>query len=178
MEKKQIEAWKAEHGAIFMLQVENKELYLRAPKMVDYKRAFAKLTEGEIAFAEELLNILFIGGDEIVKTDDAYFLPIKDQLVKLADYEDPIIEKGRPNSTIIVGDVSCKVRVITREDLRIAEAKNPNNKPFVTQEKLFEMIEVEADEAFNDKNKAEIRMPLYKAIEQLQKQKVGFLKKL
>ena len=35
------------------------------------------------------------------------------------------------NSIITIEGFSCKVRVITRNDIKIAEKKNPSGKPFV-----------------------------------------------
>ena len=70
------------------------------------------------------------------------------------------------------------IRVITREDIRLAEKKNPANKPFQTQEALFDMVVISKDAEFEDKNNPDFRFPLYQAIEKLQNQKIGRLKKL
>lgn len=49
--------------------------YLRPPNRKDLSYAqSAKQTGGDLKFNEALLNNCFIGGDEIVKTKDSYFL--------------------------------------------------------------------------------------------------------
>ena len=177
--QKQINEWKEKYGEVYELPVEDKKCYLRAPKMADFKRAFSALqNDGELAFGEVLLNTLFIGGDEEIKTNDDYFFPARKELKEFFIYDDAeIIEEGNV-SIIVIGDAKCKVRVITREDIKIAEKKNPGSKPFVTQEKLFERILLEKDDAFNNKENASLRFPLYQAIEKLQNKKIATIKKL
>jgi hypothetical protein len=179
--EKQIKEWKEQYGNVYELPVEDKVVYLRQPKMVDYKRAFTAMQKnGEISFGEEMLACLVIGGDEEIKTNDEYFLPAKKVLTEFFNYDDAEINpvEGTNNSEIIVAGSKCLVRIITRNDIKIAEKKNPSGKPFVTQEKLFEMVCLEMDEAFKDKNNPEFRFPLYQAIEQLQNKKIAILKKL
>jgi hypothetical protein len=180
VQKEQIEQWKADFGGVYLLPVGDKEGFLKEPNMIDFKRAFkAMVSQGDIAFGEELLKALWLDGDKEILEKDEYFIPAKKQLKDFFNYDDAIIEKlPQGKSKITIGDASCTVRFIKREDLQRAEAANPGNKTFVTQEKLFDRIVVDKDEAFNDKNNASIRFPLYQAIEELQNQKVAFLKKL
>lgn len=176
---KQIQEWKEKYGGVYALPVEDKIAYLREPKMKDFKRAFSAMQDnGDLAFGEEMINQLFIGGDEEIKTDDAYFLPARKEIKEFFNFEEPEITKEKNNSIITIGEVSCKVRLITRADLKLAEKKNPGSKPFVTQEKLFEAICIEKDAAFEDRDNASVRFPLYQAIEKLQNQKVAIIKKL
>jgi Icc-related predicted phosphoesterase len=179
IDDKQINEWKEKHGNVYELPVEDKVAYLREPKMKDFKRAFTAMqNNGDLAFGEEMINLLFIGGDEEIKTNDEYFLPARKEIKEFFDFEDPEIAKEKNNSIITIGGFSCKVRMITRNDLKLAEKKNPSGKPFVTQEKLFEAVCLEKDDAFNDRDNASIRFPLYQAIEKLQNQKVAIIKKL
>lgn len=177
--EKQITDWKKQHGGVYELPVDDKTAYLREPKMADYKRAFTAMQKhGDLAFGEVMLNVLFIGGDEEIKTVDEYFLPARKELSEFFEYDDAEITSKDANSIITIGTAKCTVRKITREDIKIAERKNPSQKPFVTQEKLFERVCLEKDEAFNNKENANIRFPLYQAIEKLQNQKLATLKKL
>lgn len=176
----QIEAWKVQFTDVYQLPVEDKVCYIRAPRMMDWKRAFnAMQKSGDIAFAEEMLNAVWLGGDEEIKSKDEYFLPLRKELVSLFNYADAGLTPcaGR-NTEVRIEGHRCLVRVITREDLKIAERKNPSGKPFVTQETLFDLVCLEKDEAFEDKDNAKIRFPLYQAIESLQNQKIAQLKKL
>ena len=176
-----IKEWKEIHGGVFEFQVDDKTCYLREPKMQDFKRAFSALQDdSEIAFGEEMLAALWLDGDQEIKLNDDYFLTARRDLTKLLKYDDAEINDGENRQSIIkIGDHSVTVRVITREDLKLAEKRNPAQKPFVTQEILFDMIKVApVPEEFNDKNNPEIRFPLYTAIEKLQTKKVAQLKKL
>lgn len=176
--KQQLAEWEAKHE-VFELPVDDKTGYLRAPEMSDYKRAMTAMQKnGEVAFGEEMLNALWLGGDEEIKTDDAYFLPARNELLGFLNYEDAEIKAlGDGKSEIRINGHKCIVRAITRNDLKVAEKKNPGNKVFVTQENLFAMVCLEKDKAFGDKQNADMRFPLFQAIEKLQKQKTAFLKK-
>lgn len=174
-----INGWKEQFGGVYELPVDDKTAYLREPKMQDFKRAFTAMTNGgNLAFGEEMINVLFIGGDEEIKTNDEYFLPARKEMKDFFNFDEAEIESEGNNSIITIGDYKCKVRIITRNDIKLAEKKNPSDKPFVTQEKLFEAVCIEKDEAFNDRNNASIRFPLYQAIEKLQNKKFALLKKL
>lgn len=180
VKQEQINEWKAKFGGVYALPIEDKTGYLREPNMMDYKRAFSAMQKnGDIAFGEEMLSALWIGGDEIIKTQDEYFLSAKKVLIDFFNYNDPIINSiGKGKSEVLIGEERCVLRVITREDLRLAEKKNPAGKPFASQEYLFEMVCEEKTDGFKDKNNAEIRFPLYQALEKLQTEKIGLLKKL
>lgn len=179
IDDKQIQEWKEKYGSVYELPVEDKVAYLREPKMKDFKRAFTAMqNNGDLAFGEEMINVLFIGGDEEIKSNDDYFLPARKEIKEFFNFEEAEITKEKNNSIITIAGAVCKVRMITRDDLKIAEKENPSGKPFVTQEKLFDRICLEKDEAFNDRDNANIRFPLYQAIEKLQNQKVAIIKKL
>lgn len=176
----QIDNWKAEHGAVYKLPVGDKEAFLREPKMTDFKRAFgAMLDDGDVAFGEELLRALWLDGDKEIRDIDDYFIPARKKLKNFFNYDDAIIEKlSQGKSKITINGKSCVIRFIQREDLKRAEAANPSNKTFVTQEKLFERVCEKKDAAFKDKNNASFRFPLYKALEELQNTKYVALEKL
>lgn len=180
VDQKQIDEWKAEHGSVFALEVGDKTAYLKEPKMKDYKRAFTALQdESEIAFGEAMLSSLWLDGDTEIKTNDEYFITARKDLTKLLKYEDAEVEDLKNRETLIkIGDETAKIRVITREDLKMAEKRNPSQKPFATQEALFELIKLEASAGFDDRDNAVIRFPLYGAIEKLQNKKIVQLKKL
>lgn len=176
-----IQEWKEKYGGVYEFPVDDKVCYLRIPTMADYKRVFNAMDdEGEVGFGEEMLRALWLEGDEDIRKDDDYFIPARKKLTKFLKYPDAeITELADRKFNIKIQDAVTCVRVITREDIKTAERKNPSSKPFVTQEKLYELIKVgEHSAEFDNKEDAEIRMPLYKAIEELQNRKVAQLKKL
>lgn len=177
--EKQLVELELKYGPLYELPVDDKIAYLREPKMADYKQAFSAMSEdGDIAFGEVMLRVLMVAGDNDIKTNDDYFLPARKKLMKFFNYDDAEINKlENGKSEIVIGEHKCIVRKITRADLKLAEKRNPSNKPFVTQEKLFDIICLEKDEAFNNRTNAQIRFPLFQAIEQIQITKVATLKK-
>ena len=176
---KELQELELKYGELYDLPVGDKLAHLRAPNMADYKRAFSAMQKGgDIDFGEAMLEALYVGGDIEIKTVDAYFLPARKVLMEFFNYDDAVITNLKnEQSEIKIGENKCVVRIITRDDLKLAEKKNPSGKPFVTQEKLFDLVCVSKDEAFNDRNNAQLRFPLFQAIEQLQNQKVALLKK-
>lgn len=176
----QIQEWKDKHGGVYELPIENKIIYLRAPKMVDFKAGMTQLVKnGEIDYAETMLRLLTIGGDVEIINDDEYFSELKRKVQELIEYEPAeIIRESNFKRRLIIEGFEVVVRKPTREDLRKAEQQNPNHKQFVTQEKLFDIIKESADDVFKDKDNADFRMPLYAAIETIQKEKIARLKKL
>jgi len=176
---KELQELEAKHGTLYDLPVGDKVAHLREPNMADYKRAFLAMQRGtDVDFGEAMLDALFVAGDEEIKKVDDYFLPARKALIDFFNYNDAIVTPLKNNlSEIKIGEHKCTVRKITRDDLKMAEKKNPSAKPFVTQEKLFEIVCIEKDEAFNNRSNAQIRFPLFQAIEQLQNEKVALLKK-
>ncbi|WP_158651372.1 hypothetical protein [Pseudotamlana carrageenivorans] len=175
----QLETLENQYGDMYELPVGDKIAYLREPNMVDYKRAFSAMQRGtDIDFGEAMLDALFVAGDEDIKKVDDYFMPARKILIDFFNYDDAEVTPLKDGKyKIDIGEHSCVVRKITRDDLKLAEKKNPSGKPFVTQEKLFEIVCVEKDQAFNNRGDAKIRFPLFQAIEELQNQKVAILKK-
>ena len=176
----QIQEWKEKHGDLFELPIDDKVLYLRAPKMVDFKAGMtAMMKGGEVSYTETMLQLLVIGGDVEILSDDDYFKTLQTETQELIKYDDPEIEiLSNGQRRFIINGAEVIVRKPTREDLRKADQQNPSNKPFVTQEKLFDLIKIKADDVFSDKDNAEVRFQLYKGIELIQKEKFGQLKKL
>ncbi|MFC4164001.1 hypothetical protein ACFOWU_10065 [Epilithonimonas zeae] len=175
----QIQEWKEKYGGVYELPIEDKSVFLREPRMPDFKRAFTAMQKGgDIAFGEDMLNTLWLEGDEEIRKNDEYFLPARKELVDFFNYPDAVTKTVKNGTEITVEDSKCTVRVITREDIRMAEKRNPSGKPFQTQEALFDQIVLSKDAAYNDKDNPQIRFPLYQAIEKLQNKKIASLKKL
>lgn len=179
VKNQELSALEAQYGTLYELPVDDKIAYLREPNMADYKRAFTAMQKGgDIEFGEAMLDALFVGGDKEIKTDDDYFNPARKVLMDFFNYDDAVVKNLSDGKyEITIGEAKCTIRKITRTDLKMAEKKNPSGKPFVTQEKLFEMVVLEKDDAFNNRSNAQIRFPLFQAMEQLQNEKVALLKK-
>jgi hypothetical protein len=91
--KEQIEQWKAKHGDVFCIKVEEKACYLKKPsrKTLGYASMAAKTNP--LKFNEVLLNDCWLAGDEDIKTDDDLFLSVTGKMVELIEVKEADLEK-------------------------------------------------------------------------------------
>lgn len=86
--KEQIEAWKKQHGDIYLITVEDKSCVLRKPTRQEL--SFVSGITDPMQFTETLLKQLWLGGDEDMQERDEYFLAISsklDTVLKLKEAE-------------------------------------------------------------------------------------------
>lgn len=94
VDQKQIEAWKAAHGEIFTIEFEDgKAAFLKKPSRKILKAAMAKMQTDPLSFVERILTDCWLGGDEEVKTDDAYFFGAAEQLEGLMENKKAELKK-------------------------------------------------------------------------------------
>jgi len=91
--KKEIEALKAKHGQLHMLNVEDKWAILKAPSRTVLSLASVKGTQDPMRFNEIILKNCMVLGDEEIRTDDAYFLAASGQLSKIIEMKEASLEK-------------------------------------------------------------------------------------
>nr|DAV05767.1 MAG TPA: hypothetical protein [Caudoviricetes sp.] len=86
--QEQIDAWKKEHGDIYLITVEDKSCVLRKPTRQEL--SFVSGITDPMQFTETLLKQLWLGGDEDMQERDEYFLAISsklDTVLKLKEAE-------------------------------------------------------------------------------------------
>jgi hypothetical protein len=86
--KEQIDAWKKQHGDIYLITVEDKSCVLRKPTRQEL--SFVSGITDPMQFTETLLKQLWLGGDEDMQERDDYFLAISsklDTVLKLKEAE-------------------------------------------------------------------------------------------
>ena len=86
--KEQIDAWKKQHGDIYLITVEDKSCVLRKPTRQEL--SFVSGITDPMQFTETLLKQLWLGGDEDMRERDEYFLAISsklDTVLKLKEAE-------------------------------------------------------------------------------------------
>ena len=86
--KEQIDAWKKQHGDIYLITVEDKSCVLRKPTRQEL--SFVSGITDPMLFTETLLKHLWLAGDEDMKERDEYFLAISsklDTVLKLKEAE-------------------------------------------------------------------------------------------
>lgn len=87
-----IEAWKKEHGELFMITVENKNCILKKPtrKILSYAMAASK---DVVKMNEILINQCWVAGDDEIKTDDTLFMAACTKLDVLLEVKEAEIKK-------------------------------------------------------------------------------------
>lgn len=89
----QIKAWKKEHGDVFIIEVENKKCYLKKPDRKTLSFAMVGAEANPFQPAEVILENCWLGGDEVIKTDDSLFLAAAGQIDELIDIKEATIKK-------------------------------------------------------------------------------------
>lgn len=90
--QEKIDGWKAQHGDIYLIEVDGKQCVVRKPGRKDLSFAML-LKDDPIKFNETLLNNLWVDGDEELKTNDDYFLAVSSQLGELLQIKEATLKK-------------------------------------------------------------------------------------
>lgn len=88
----QIKEWKAKHGDIFKVTVDDHSCILRKPKRKDLSY-IATLGKDPIKMQEVLLNQLWVAGDEVIKEDDELFLAVVSKMEQVTQIKEAEIKK-------------------------------------------------------------------------------------
>ena len=91
--QEQINKWKAEHGDVFRLTVEDKECYLKAPDRKTLSYASSVVTKDPLKFNEIILKNAWLGGDEEIQTNDALFLAASSKIAEIIQIKEAELEK-------------------------------------------------------------------------------------
>ena len=89
----QIQEWKNQHGDIFQLDVEGHTCYLKKPSRKVISMATTIGQTDPIKFSEIMLNNCWLGGDEIIRTDDELFLSVSAKLAELISIKEAELKK-------------------------------------------------------------------------------------
>lgn len=89
----EIEKWRKDHKEVFEFGCKDKVCYLKKPGRREL--SFASMTAGrdEYKWNEAIVEACWLGGDEEIKTNDDYFLPLCGQLAVLVERQDSYIKK-------------------------------------------------------------------------------------
>lgn len=89
--KEQIKEWKAKHGELFEITVEDKSCILHRPTRKDL--SYASAAKDPIKMSEVMLNALWIDGDEEIKEDDSLFLAAIQKMQDILEVKEAEIKK-------------------------------------------------------------------------------------
>lgn len=89
--QEQIDAWKKEHGELFLISVEDKSCVLRKPTRMEL--SFVSGVTDPMQFTETLLKQLWLDGDKEMLEDDDYFLAISGKLDQVIKFKEAEVKK-------------------------------------------------------------------------------------
>lgn len=89
--KEQIKEWKAKHGELFEITVEDKSCILHRPTRKDL--SYASAVKDPIKMSEVMLNALWVAGDEEIKKDDSLFLAAIQKMQDILEVKEAEIKK-------------------------------------------------------------------------------------
>ncbi len=89
----QIQQWKAKHGDVFALKVENSVGYVKRPGRTELAHAEVMSNGNNINYNETLLTDCWLGGDESIRHEDRKFLGVSAQLADIVEVATATVEK-------------------------------------------------------------------------------------
>ena len=89
--KEQVKEWKAKHGELFEITVEDKICILHRPTRKDL--SYASAVKDPIKMSEVMLNALWVDGDEEIKEDDSLFLAAIQKMQDILEVKEAEIKK-------------------------------------------------------------------------------------
>ena len=86
-------AWKKEYpSGVFELTTGNLKGYIRKPTRNEMRELTSKKTD-PITYAENALEIMWLGGDEAIKTDDEAFYSVIETIENVLDIKESALKK-------------------------------------------------------------------------------------
>jgi len=89
--KEQVKEWKAKHGELFEITVEDKSCILHRPTRKDL--SYASAVKDPVKMSEVMLNALWVAGDEEIKEDDSLFLAAIQKMQDILEVKEAEIKK-------------------------------------------------------------------------------------
>lgn len=93
VDKKQIDAWKAQHGEIFKINVGDKVCYLKTPSRKALSFAAAAGQTDPLRYNEIILKDCWLDGDDEIMTNNGLFLSVSAKLPGLIDIKEAELVK-------------------------------------------------------------------------------------
>ncbi|WP_420582088.1 hypothetical protein [Reichenbachiella sp.] len=141
--KEQIAEWKEKYTDIYQLEADGKVGYIFDPtsKLSVMKMIASNFSKGsKSVVTESILNNCWLGGDEELKTSDECRNGLDSQIDELINMPEFEIINNSDHAVIQVENTVLKVKYAERADLKYAEHKNRQNKPFDTAIHLLDRL--------------------------------------
>ena len=91
--QEQIDAFKKEYGAVFLIEVEDKKCFLHQPSRVILDAASAASAKANSKFNEVIMRSCWLAGDKEMINDDEYFLAASTQLSEVIEFKEATLKK-------------------------------------------------------------------------------------
>ena len=83
--EEQIKQWKEKYGKIYKYTVEEKVCYLRSVDRNAFALGAAKVSASPAKFNETIIQQIWLGGDEDIRTKDSYYFGLSEFVEELMD---------------------------------------------------------------------------------------------
>ncbi len=93
LSKAEIEAFKAQYGGVYLIEVEDKKCYLHTPTRVILDAASAASGKASSKFNEVILKSCWLAGDKDIVNDDTYFLSASTKLDEIIEFKEASLKK-------------------------------------------------------------------------------------
>ena len=93
IDKAQISAWKEQYHEVYYISIEGKKGYFRMPDRATIGYAMSQATNNPLGYYEALAQSTWLGGDNELLADDAYFLSICNRLSELIQIKEAELKK-------------------------------------------------------------------------------------
>ncbi len=156
---KQIAEWKSSFGNLFLIKIEDEELYLKDPYTDEgiIKLAIsAARAGGMVQYTLAIVNNCLIHGNRNILNDVGSIEAIRKQIAEVV--EPPITEVVKKDDQFEISSegVRLEFRLPTREDLIVSESRNPGGMPLETEIALLRLCAIDLDK-FDDARKSNTR---------------------
>ncbi len=91
--EQKISEWKAKHGDVFQVEVDNRVAYLKRPDRKVLGAAAVTGKSDPMKYNEVILNNCWLEGDEEIRTNDAMFLGVSAQLAEIIEIKEATLKK-------------------------------------------------------------------------------------
>ena len=154
----QIAAWKEQYGNLFLIQVEDQELYIKDPYSDEriIKLAIAAARKGLVQYTLAIANNCLLHGDRKLLEDVGTIEAIKLQVSDLVEPPYSSVEKKDRIFEITCEGQKLEFREPSREDLITAETRNPSGMPLETEIALLSLCAVDP-QAFSALRKSHVK---------------------
>lgn len=174
---KDVAAWKAQHGDIFSVKVEGKEVILTYPPIPAWAKAFEKAAQGRTAeMSEILVKGGYVAGDKELLDNDALIGSVIDAVEPHFVPAEAEVEEVGNVANITIEGYKAVVNLPGRAQIKKAQALNGKGQLLKTGQNLLEMITVNIDKGISSCSRNMVSLII--AVEGLREAKMNEIKKL